>query len=141
MRLRSCPGGLSEDTARFSTPAVTRPTHHPLFTLATDGLRVQQNVCGYDRVARVLGGVGLLLVGIALRARTTKRRTRRIGTLTLASGVELLATAVVQWCPTNAALGVNTCEQTAPEAVRTARERLFPGVTRDGRRVAIPTPT
>jgi len=64
---------------------------------------MDRNVCGIDRVARVLLSALLLVVGYRNRQRTP-------GTLAFVAGSDLLATAVIQRCPVNTVLGINTCD-------------------------------
>jgi small-conductance mechanosensitive channel len=67
----------------------------------------ERNVGGTDRIARAVGGVGLLVVTlVAVLA----------GWLALATGAALassglLFNAVVGWCGMNALFGVNTCSR------------------------------
>ncbi|WP_408960048.1 DUF2892 domain-containing protein [Natrinema sp. 74] len=63
---------------------------------------MDRNVGGFDRIGRVVVAAALLLLGY-------RNRDRTLGTLAFIAGSDLLATAVIQRCPVNALLGVNTC--------------------------------
>lgn len=63
---------------------------------------MDRNVGGFDRVLRVVAGIALLLVGYRSRDRT-------VGTLAFVAGSDIVATAVIQRCPVNALLGIDTC--------------------------------
>ncbi|QLD89242.1 DUF2892 domain-containing protein [Natronomonas salina] len=63
---------------------------------------MDRNVGGIDRWLRV--AVALALLGFGYR-----NRESRTGTLAFLAGSDLLATAVIQRCPVNALLGVDTC--------------------------------
>ncbi|QLG49808.1 YgaP family membrane protein [Natrinema halophilum] len=63
---------------------------------------MKRNVCGFDRLGRTILAAMLLLVGY-------RNRNRTVGTLAFVAGSDLLATAVVQRCPINALLRVDTC--------------------------------
>ncbi|WP_323172664.1 DUF2892 domain-containing protein [Natrialba sp. PRR66] len=63
---------------------------------------MDRNVGGVDRFLRGTLGLALLLIGYRNRKQTA-------GTLAFIAGSDLLATAVIQRCPINALLGVDTC--------------------------------
>ncbi|ELY64391.1 hypothetical protein C492_05665 [Natronococcus jeotgali DSM 18795] len=63
---------------------------------------MDRNVGGLDRALRVAAGLALLAVGY-------RNRDRTLGALAAVAGGDLLATAVVQRCPVNAVLGIDTC--------------------------------
>lgn len=63
---------------------------------------MERNVGGIDRIGRVVLAAALLLIGYRTRDRT-------LGTLAFIAGSDLLATAVIQRCPVNALLGIDTC--------------------------------
>lgn len=63
---------------------------------------MDRNVGGFDRRLRVLGALALLVVGY-------RYRNSKLGTLAFLGGSDLLATAVIQRCPANALLGIDTC--------------------------------
>lgn len=63
---------------------------------------MRPNVGGADRLLRVVVALTLLAVGYRNRGRTP-------GTLAFIAGSDLLATAVIQRCPLNALLGIDTC--------------------------------
>jgi len=63
---------------------------------------MDRNVCGGDRIGRVLLSALLLVVGY-------RNRQRTIGTIAFVAGSDLLATAVIQRCPVNTVLGIDTC--------------------------------
>lgn len=63
---------------------------------------MDRNVCGSNRVLRVVLGVALLIVGY-------RNRERTVGTLAFVAGSDVTATAVIQRCPVNALLGIDTC--------------------------------
>lgn len=62
------------------------------------------NVGGIDRTGRIVMGVVLLVVGLAAPLEMTWR------IVALAIAAIALVTAVVRFCPANAAFGINTCE-------------------------------
>lgn len=64
---------------------------------------MDRNVCGIDRLGRVLLSAILLVVGY-------RNRQRTLGTLAFVAGSDLLATAVIQRCPVNTILGIDTCD-------------------------------
>ncbi|WP_081597646.1 YgaP family membrane protein [Natrinema pellirubrum] len=59
----------------------------------------RRNVGGFDRL--VLAAT-LLVLGY-------RNRNRTLGTLAFIAGSDILATAVIQRCPVNAVLGIDTC--------------------------------
>lgn len=65
---------------------------------------MKPNVGGFDRIGRIVIGVVLLIVGL----------TAPIGAgwqiLALVVAAIALVTAVVQFCPINSMLGINTCK-------------------------------
>lgn len=63
---------------------------------------MEKNVGGFDRTARVVLATALLLIGY-------RNRSRTLGTLSFVAGSDILATALIQRCPMNALLGVDTC--------------------------------
>ncbi len=65
---------------------------------------MKPNVGGVDRIARIVIGIVLLIVGLAAPLETTWR----IAALVVAAIA--LVTAVVRFCPANWLLGINTCE-------------------------------
>ncbi|TYL39641.1 DUF2892 domain-containing protein [Natronococcus pandeyae] len=64
---------------------------------------MDRNVGGFDRVLRVVLGVALLIVGYQNRKKTA-------GTLAFVAGSDITATAIIQRCPANALLGIDTCQ-------------------------------
>ncbi|MDG5758262.1 DUF2892 domain-containing protein [Natronococcus sp. A-GB1] len=60
------------------------------------------NVGRLDRLLRVVVGVALLVVGYRNRGQT-------FGTLAFVAGSDVFATAVIQRCPANELLGIDTC--------------------------------
>lgn len=64
---------------------------------------MDRNVCGFDRALRVVLGVGLLIVGY-------RNRDKTAGTLAFVAGSDVAATAIIQRCPVNALLGIDTCQ-------------------------------
>ena len=60
------------------------------------------NVGGLDRLLRVVVGIALLVVGYRNRGQT-------LGTLAFVAGSDVLATAIIQRCPANELLGIDTC--------------------------------
>ncbi|WP_049924457.1 YgaP family membrane protein [Halopiger djelfimassiliensis] len=63
---------------------------------------MDRNVGGLDRIGRFAIAAALLLAGY-------RNRERTLGTLAFVAGSDVLATAVIQRCPMNAALGIDTC--------------------------------
>lgn len=76
---------------------------------------MERNACGTDRFVRL--AVGSTLAFLALIARRGRGKPGRDGTvarwqiLALYGGAELLVTGLLQWCPLNYALGIDSCEQ------------------------------
>lgn len=64
---------------------------------------MNRNVCGTNRVLRVVLGVALLIVGYRNRGKTA-------GTLAFIAGSDITATAIIQRCPVNTLLGIDTCQ-------------------------------
>lgn len=65
---------------------------------------MKRNVGGIDRIARIVIGIVLLVVGVAAPI----GMTWQIVALVIAAIA--LVTATVRFCPANAILGINTCE-------------------------------
>ncbi|AFZ72625.1 YgaP family membrane protein [Natronobacterium gregoryi] len=63
---------------------------------------MDRNVGGTDRLLRIISGLSLLSFGY-------RNRDRPLGTLAFVVGSDLFATAVIQRCPANALLGIDTC--------------------------------
>lgn len=63
---------------------------------------MDRNVGGFDRLGRLGLAAILLVVGY-------RNRNRTLGTLAFIAGSDILATAVIQRCPVNAVLGIDTC--------------------------------
>ena len=62
------------------------------------------NVGGIDRIGRIVIGIALLVVGLAVPL----DMTWRIVSLVIAAIA--LVTATARFCPANAIFGINTCE-------------------------------
>lgn len=62
------------------------------------------NVGGMDRTGRIVIGVVLLVIGLAAPVEMTWR------IVLLVVAAIALATAIVRFCPANAAFGINTCK-------------------------------
>ncbi len=67
---------------------------------------MKSNVCGIDRIGRVV--VGIVLVGVSLLAPDLDMVWR--GVLLVIAAVALV-TAAIRFCPANALLGLNCCER------------------------------
>jgi len=63
------------------------------------------NVGGIDRTGRIVIGIVLLIVGLAVPL----EMIWRIAVLVIAAIA--LVTGVMRFCPANALLGINTCER------------------------------
>lgn len=63
---------------------------------------MEKNVGGFDRTSRFVLAAALLLIGY-------RNRSRTLGTLLFVAGSDILATAIIQRCPVNALLGIDTC--------------------------------
>ena len=63
------------------------------------------NVGGIDRSGRIVIGIVLLIVGIAVPLEMVWRITA------LVIAAIALVTGVVRFCPANAIFGINTCER------------------------------
>lgn len=83
---------------------------------------MDRNVCGLDRFVRFT--VATLLAIAALGARRgrgapgTDGSVARWQILALYASAELLVTGLLQWCPLNYALGVDSCEGSWLTAIR-----------------------
>ncbi len=66
---------------------------------------MKQNVGGIDRIARIVLGIVLLIIGLAAPIETTWR------IVALVVAAIALVTATVRFCPANWLLGINTCER------------------------------
>ncbi|MDG5817887.1 DUF2892 domain-containing protein [Natronococcus sp. A-GB7] len=60
------------------------------------------NVGGVDRLLRVVVGIALLTFGY-------RNRDRTLGTLAFVAGSDVFATAIIQRCPANELLALDTC--------------------------------
>ena len=65
---------------------------------------MKPNVGGIDRIARIVIGIVLLVVGLAAPVGTTWQ------IVALVVAAIALVTATVRFCPANAILGINSCE-------------------------------
>lgn len=65
---------------------------------------MKRNVGGFDRNARIVVGVVLLIVGLAAPIAMTWR------VVSLVIAAIALVTAFVGYCPANAILGINSCK-------------------------------
>ena len=65
---------------------------------------MNRNVGGLDRLFRIAGGLALLSIGY-------RKRETTLGTLAFVAGSDILATAIIQRCPVNALLGIDTCPE------------------------------
>lgn len=63
---------------------------------------MDRNVGGMDRTLRIVLGIALLAFGY-------RNRDRAAGTLAFVAGSDIFATALIQRCPVNALLGIDTC--------------------------------
>ena len=63
------------------------------------------NVGGKDRIARLVVGVALLIVGLAVPMATA------LQTVVFVVAAIALVTGVVRFCPGNALLGINSCQR------------------------------
>lgn len=61
------------------------------------------NVGGIDRMARIIGGLIVLAIGIVVPMATLWQ------TLLLIIGTVALVTGIIRFCPANALFGINTC--------------------------------
>jgi uncharacterized membrane protein HdeD (DUF308 family) len=71
---------------------------------------MERNVGGYDRLARLVVGPVLLLVGIVSLAEILPLGLP-VAAVALVVGAVFLVTGLVQQCPLNSLLGVNTCSR------------------------------
>lgn len=65
-------------------------------------LDMDRNVGGFDRRLRIVVALALLAFGY-------RNRDSRAGTLAFVAGSDVLATSIIQRCPVNALLGIDTC--------------------------------
>lgn len=72
---------------------------------------MEKNACGHDRALRLLGAAVLAALALGtsggLRDRDEDIAIWQI--LTMYAAGEWLVTGLLQWCPCNHALGINTC--------------------------------
>lgn len=76
---------------------------------------MEKNVCGLDRLARLNLGSVLLLAGLR-SARGREKDEREIPLwqiIVVYAGADLLITGLMQWCPSNYLLKINTCRENA----------------------------
>jgi hypothetical protein len=82
---------------------------------------MDRNVCGLDRALRVVAGIALLVVALrpnpAHRPGTVTPRRVLAG---YGAAELLLINGTLQWCPLNAAFGINTCVADWPVLIRRA---------------------
>lgn len=71
---------------------------------------MERNVGGYDRIARLVAGPVLLLVGIAAFAKLVPLGIP-VAAIALVVGAVFLGTGVMRQCPLNSVLGINTCRR------------------------------
>ena len=85
---------------------------------------MKRNVCGLDRVVRLTAGPGLLLLGYLLSRRSSRWSDHGAVSpwhlATTYAGAELLVTGLLQWCPGNYLLGIDTCERGTLATLRSA---------------------
>lgn len=83
---------------------------------------MERNACGADRLVRL--AIGSVLALAALLARRGRGKPGQDGTvarwqiLAFYAGAELLVTGLLQWCPLNYALGIDSCEYDWGTAIR-----------------------
>lgn len=77
-----------------------------------------KNVCGVERIARALGGLVLIAIALGLNRRSTDERISLGQLLVLYAGMDLVVTAIGQFCLTNYVLGINTCEASLDQEIR-----------------------
>lgn len=70
-------------------------------------MAVKTNVGGIDRLLR--GGLGIVLLGVAVGAAIAGRRT--LGLVAAVVSIGLLFNAATQFCGLNALLGIDTCSR------------------------------
>ncbi len=74
---------------------------------------MDKNVGGYDRIARFVAGPILLALGVASLAGMVTLAEGTTGTalgaIAALIGVVFLGTALIQKCPLNSLLGIDTC--------------------------------
>ncbi len=71
---------------------------------------MERNVGGYDKLARLVVGPVLILVGIAVVAELLEFGLV-VGAAALLVGVVFTVTGSVQKCPLNSLFGINTCSR------------------------------
>lgn len=74
---------------------------------------MRKNACGLDRTARLIVGTALAVLALGTSGGLTDRDDA-MATWQLLAGfaaAELLATGLLQWCPANYLLGIDTCER------------------------------
>lgn len=78
---------------------------------------MKKNVCGLDRLVRLVLGTALLLVGLRSVNRSETNVTLR-QVIVLYAAADLLVTGLARWCPMNALLGIDTCGGTTGDRIR-----------------------
>ena len=90
---------------------VRRGRSRSVFRPAPERTVMQKNACGRDRMARLIGGTLLAAVALGtsggLYDRDDELSTWQI--LAMYAAGELLVTGLLQWCPCNYVLGIDTC--------------------------------
>jgi len=71
---------------------------------------MEQNVGGFDRTARLVGGPIVALVGILALLQLVPVGTA-VGGALLAVGLVVFGTGVTQFCLLHRLLGINTCQR------------------------------
>jgi len=71
---------------------------------------MEQNVGGFDRTARLVGGPIVALVGILALLQFVPVGTA-VGAALLAVGLVVFGTGVIQFCLLHRLLGINTCQR------------------------------
>lgn len=88
---------------------------------------MDRNVCGVDQKARLSLGLGLLVYALSRWSATGPESVSKRRVLAGYGAAELLLiNGLIQWCPLNYALGINTCDRDWPELIAGALGRGKP---------------
>ena len=83
---------------------------------------MERNVCGLDRLTRFTVATALAVVALLARRRRGEPgadgSVARWQLLALYASAEIMVTALLQWCPLNYALGVDSCSDSWLSAIR-----------------------
>ena len=111
---------IKPKSVAISWLAITIYKEHKLYNADLGGIAMKRNVGGVDMVARLIIGVVLVAIGLAVPMSTVWQVI-----LFLVAAVAVV-TAVVRYCPANALMGINTY---ATDEVKSETKSEPPGGT------------